>query len=68
MKRTVAYAASSVMPGSSVRRPRTGRSNRARLRRHPTPVSPSANPGPPIDLVYPVVPGPPKPVNKGRCP
>ena len=66
VKRTVAYAASSVMPGSSGAAAPNGPEQQGAAPAAPhTPVSPSANPGPPIDLVYPVVPGPPKPVNKG---
>ena len=66
VKRTVAYAASSVMPGSSGAAAPNGPEQQGAAPAAPhTPVPPSANPGPPIDLVYPVVPGPPKPVNKG---
>ena len=65
-KRTVAYAASSVMPGSSGAAAPNGPEQQGAAPAAPhTPVPPSTNPGPPIDLVYPVVPGPPKPVNKG---
>ena len=66
VKRTVAYAASSVMPGSSGAAAPNGPEQQGAAPAAPhTPVPPSTNPGPPIDLVYPVVPGPPKPVNKG---
>ena len=69
VKRTVAYAASSVMPGSSGAAAPSGPEQQGAAPAAPaaphTPVPPSANPGSPIDLVYPVVPGPPKPVNKG---
>ena len=66
VKRTVAYAASSVMPGSSGAAAPNGPEQQGAAPAAPhTPVPPSTNPGSPIDLVYPVVPGPPKPVNKG---
>jgi len=66
VKRTVAYAASSVMPGSSGAAAPNGPEQQGAAPAAPhTPVPPSTNQGPPIDLVYPIVPGPPKPVNKG---
>ena len=60
VKRTAGYAASSVMPPAGEAAPETPPAA------CPAPDGPAPAPGkPPIDLIYPVVPGPPRPAQPG---
>ena len=62
MKRAAGYAASSLMPPAAEAAPETPPTEGAA----PDRPIPAPAPGkPPIDLIYPVVPGPPCPTERG---